>query len=258
MSIYDYPELYAALFPPDDGLPEAVDEWVAGVLGAPPTSMLEVACGRGDWARRFAERGARVHGFDLSPVMVEAAERHLSSWGGTASVADMRDVTLSTPPFDVALNLGGSVGHLRSDVELAAHLQAMSHLIRVGGLYILGLCVRDGVGVETDVQMLLETNPIPVSGGFAAVRVESVFRDHNQGIERIRNIVLAKEVRDVPGPFIEEYDLRIFRSHSLAAMVESAGFKAVSAYSLTESPRRDVGLVSDAGDVALILQRCGD
>lgn len=258
MSIYDHPDLYAALFPPDDGLTDDVDVWIARALGGPPSSVLEVACGRGDWLRRFAARGSRVYGFDLSPVMVDAARINLSEWGGSVCVADMRRIVLNEDPFDLAINLGGSVGHLSSDLDLEAHLLSMAALLRPGGCYLLGLCVEDGVGLDSTLKVLMESDPVRVLEGFAAVRVESVFRDHTSGVERIRNIVLAKDVTGVPGPFIEEYDLRIFRSKILAEMLARSGFDVLAAYSLTEHPRSDIGLVPNAGDIALLLRRNSD
>jgi SAM-dependent methyltransferase len=98
MSIYDHPELYAALFPPDVGLPEDVDAWFARALGRAPESVVEPACGPADWLVRFAARGVRVHGFDLSPKMVARARRALRPWRGTARVADMRAPSVPTDP----------------------------------------------------------------------------------------------------------------------------------------------------------------
>jgi len=255
MSIYNHPELYAALFPPDAGLPEDVDAWFERALGGPPTSVVEPACGPADWLVRFAARGARVHGFDLSPKMVARARRTLRPYRGTARVADMRTVAPLGEPFDAALNLGGSVGHLASDADVGRHLKAMAGLLRTGGVYLVGLCVLSGRGRDETVDVLEETDPIAVGGGFAAVRMESVFRDHDRGVERIRNIVLSKGIRGVPPAFVDEYDLRLFRVRKLREMIRRAGFRLETVYDLTVSPRVEIPLRKDVGDVALMLRK---
>lgn len=72
---------------------------------APGTRVLDLATGRGEIAVLAAAAGCVVHATDVSPALVEAAQRNAAEAGVriTASVADMRDLGSLPGNFDVVL-----------------------------------------------------------------------------------------------------------------------------------------------------------
>jgi SAM-dependent methyltransferase len=63
----------------------------------PGTTLLDLGCGAGLFARAAADRGARVTGLDIDPAAVELAAAEVPE--GTFTVGDVRDPP--TGPFDV-------------------------------------------------------------------------------------------------------------------------------------------------------------
>jgi demethylmenaquinone methyltransferase/2-methoxy-6-polyprenyl-1,4-benzoquinol methylase len=86
--------------------------------------VLEIGCGRGDFARYLAEAGAAVVAADLSPAAVAIARRRLVGTDATALVADIENIPFDDESFDVVVSL-----------ETLEHVpepyQALSELVRV-------------------------------------------------------------------------------------------------------------------------------
>jgi SAM-dependent methyltransferase len=74
-------------------------------------SVLDVGCGAGFQAYLLAEKGLRVHGIDITPVLIEHAKKVAKSrkLSATFSVGDMRDFEVAEP-FDCTVILGMSFG----------------------------------------------------------------------------------------------------------------------------------------------------
>ncbi len=85
---------------------------------------LDLACGAGDVAFHAARAGARVTGSDLSPVLVEAAQRRAAEHGLdlTLEVADCQDLHYPDASFDVVSSSVGVIfapDHAQVAAELA-------------------------------------------------------------------------------------------------------------------------------------------
>lgn len=83
----------------------------------PPARVLDLACGGGDQAKIFAERGYEVVGVDIAPSLIEYARHQFSDAGlkGTFLVGDMREITYENE-FDACVILSGSFGFF-GDIE---------------------------------------------------------------------------------------------------------------------------------------------
>lgn len=99
--------------------------------------VLDLACGAGYQARYFAEKGAIVHGIDITPVLVRHAEKSFEARGlqGTFEVADMRTFKVNQL-FDHVVVLGMSFG-FGSDSENIQTLKHIFSALKPGGKVML-------------------------------------------------------------------------------------------------------------------------
>ena len=117
--------------------------------------VLEPACGTG-WLLEFlARKGFQVAGYDLSTAMVAFARRRLRRYGGQVFRADMGAFEYRGKPFDAAVNLHSSFGHLLSGRAAASHLRATARVLRPGGVYLLGMWLlgrRERLGLIYNIE----------------------------------------------------------------------------------------------------------
>lgn len=259
MSFYRHSALYHAFFAPSDELVASVDALIR--LHKPggrtkPRRVLDPACGSGLWLEHFARRGAAVAGIELEPAVAEAARARV---GPTVATGDMRAPPPEIEgPFDLAINLDNSVGHLGGAADLAAHLRAMHRFVARNGIYLLGLAVR-----EPDEEVLpatiYERGPLPIEGGgFAAIRSETHgLVDGGEGLrcERIRHYVLTAGVADTPPLFVEQYDLVVFPFATIRALLANAGpWRVLDCRDATDEAFPRKPLRAGCGDVLLVLR----
>lgn len=256
MSLYDYPELYHVLLAPEQDMMDDLYAWMDRHLEGSCNRVMDPACGPGTALLPFAEDGCFVAGNDLAAGMVATAGKVLGEWPTELRQGDMRHLPFETGPFDVALNLYASIGHLPDDDAVAEHLEAVARNLRKGGLYFLGLTVCDGEADTTPLQ-LFEAEPTPIpSGGMAAVAYESVYRDPPKREERIRVVVLTKGVAGAPPQLVEEYTLLTFSAEQLASVIARVpSLELAAAYAMEEDPRAAVELAPGVGDLTLVLRR---
>lgn len=238
-SLYDLPEIYAALLRVGD------DEYgqIAALLDhydVHPTSVLDPACGPGAWLRAFHDRGCRVAGNDLRTGMVAEARRWLPD--AEFVVGDMAALALTTGPFDLAINLSSSVGHLESDEAALAHLRSVHDHLRPGGAYLLE--VSSPLAARARPRAIWTSTKVRVGAGHAKVSYRSVCVDPEARVERIRlelttwNLPAAKRL-------VELYDLRTFPQSTLQSLAVAAGFQI-------EDARRPA---PDSDDLLALLRR---
>jgi SAM-dependent methyltransferase len=141
----DYVDRYARTT--DDA---TTDREVAGVIRLldlqPPASILDLACGYGRHAVRLAERGFTVTGFDLSPSMLEAAERRAEERGVALTLieGDMRRLPF-VREFDAAVCLFTSFGFFAEETDHVHVAQGVHAALHDGGVFLLDVINRDAV-----------------------------------------------------------------------------------------------------------------
>jgi SAM-dependent methyltransferase len=96
--------------------------------------VLDVACGTGRAFGPLLRRGWQVHGCDLSPAMLEVAERETGDRVPLA-VADMRELPV-LGEFELALVLNDSVDYLLGDDDLVSALSAIRSNLAEDGLLL--------------------------------------------------------------------------------------------------------------------------
>jgi SAM-dependent methyltransferase len=103
--------------------------------------IVDVACGTGVAAAKFAAAGYRVTGVDRSPQMLAQARRRIAKAGLTEVMlveADMRDFALDEPA-DLVTCMYDSLNYLLKETDLLAAFRCAAAALREGGLYIFDM-----------------------------------------------------------------------------------------------------------------------
>jgi len=99
----------------------------------PPARVLDLACGGGDQAKVFAEKGYEIVGIDIASSLIEYARQQFRESGakGNFVTGDMRKIDYNNE-FDACVILSGSFGFF-GDVEDQKLLCAMRSALKKGG-----------------------------------------------------------------------------------------------------------------------------
>ena len=102
--------------------------------GVAPQRLCDCACGTGAMSTRFAARGIRVTGVDVSGEMLEAAQRRACEEGVQAMFVRQDMCQLSLPrPVDALVCACDGVNYLLDDDRLNAFFQSARQALRPGG-----------------------------------------------------------------------------------------------------------------------------
>lgn len=101
--------------------------------------VLDLACGTGRHAIALAQRGYQAVGADLSPAMIEQAERSAAAAGVDVPfvAAGFGQLAAISHTFDAVLCLGNSLPHLLTEAALAAALHDFAAVLAPGGLLVV-------------------------------------------------------------------------------------------------------------------------
>jgi SAM-dependent methyltransferase len=137
-----FDEPYEQLHPfPDETQTAEEVEALAGLLPAPPTRVLDVACGRGRHAVALARRGFDVVGVDTSPAFLAAARGTAPERAIEFIEGDMRDLAFDRE-FDAAVSMFTAWGYF-DDVTNEDVLRRIAQSLRPDGTFVMQIVQRD-------------------------------------------------------------------------------------------------------------------
>jgi 2-polyprenyl-3-methyl-5-hydroxy-6-metoxy-1,4-benzoquinol methylase len=131
-------------------------EKLVGYLQPPPGStMLDIACGEGRYARQLAGHGFDVTGIDLSPSSIDAAKR-MEQDGLHFYIHDMR-MPFYINYFNYAFNFFTSFGYFAHDRDHALAARSFAASLKNEGLLVIdylnaNLAIANLVPEETVVR----------------------------------------------------------------------------------------------------------
>lgn len=113
---------------------EAAERELMGAVLERAGSVLDLCCGTGTTAVRFAQRGKRVYGVDLSPGMCRAAKAKARTAQVPVKVirADMRDFALPEP-VDLVTCECDALNHVPEQEDLGSVLECVARALKPGG-----------------------------------------------------------------------------------------------------------------------------
>jgi SAM-dependent methyltransferase len=237
MRLYKRPDLYSILRHPDPELIRQVKSLIGKYMRGPLRSVMDPACGPGDWLSVFAREGLRVAGNDLSEEMCKAARQNLIQFPAEIVQGDLADLSFTTSPFDVALEVSGVLSEFSVD-QLIRHLTSTVSHLRPDGIYILSL-----TSFEKDLKLKLPcttfvAGPYKSDAGTIRAVYEALSYDLENELLRIRRQIYIDDIKDKA--LLEDwYDLRIYTQQKLRQLVEGipdAKLEAIIQSEITENP----------------------
>lgn len=136
--LYDWPELYDLVSPPDP----VMEHFYVEAAGGQGRRVLDLACGTGRLSLPLARSGAQVTGGDLSETMLAKARQRAAEQGQelTLLALDMRDFNLGQR-FDAVIIAANSLLHLTQTGELLSFLAAAARHLEPTGRLIFDIFV---------------------------------------------------------------------------------------------------------------------
>ncbi len=113
----------------------AIDAFLQPLDLAPDARVLDLACGKGRYARYLAEKGFDVTGLDISEASISYA-RQFEQEQLAFYQHDMRKPFRSNY-FDAVLNMFTSFGYFNTDHDHLVTLKNVYQQLRPGGLFLL-------------------------------------------------------------------------------------------------------------------------
>jgi SAM-dependent methyltransferase len=151
-------DLYDVLYAEKDY--DAESEYVAEVIrdrASAATTLLDVACGTGEHANRFANKhGFRTTGIDIEPALVARARQKVPS--ATFAVADMTNFDLGIT-YDAVVCLFSSIGYVRTVANLRHAMIAMAHHVAPAGVMVIEPWFEPGAIENGRVTCLVRDRP---------------------------------------------------------------------------------------------------
>jgi SAM-dependent methyltransferase len=109
--------------------------------GAAPKSVLEVACGTGNFSEKLYEEGLSVTGIDISPGMIAEARRKAAALDMPIPyhVQDVAELGLPGESFDLCVSLFDSLNYVLDPARLALGMRRILKHLRPNGLFVFDL-----------------------------------------------------------------------------------------------------------------------
>lgn len=140
-SLYGLPAVYEAARKPSPEQARSLLDLAEQILGRRPKAIADPACGPGTWLHAVAPFVENVAGNDLSPQMVAHARVRLASFDAELVVSDMRTLEFQTAPFDVLMEMGGTLFTL-PDHDIERTLESWAAVVRPSGILMLTVFPR--------------------------------------------------------------------------------------------------------------------
>lgn len=115
----------------------------------PGNRILDLACGGGDQAKIFSQKGYEVVGIDIAPSLIDFAKRQFNEAGleGSFIVGDMRCIEYEAE-FDLVVILSGSFGFFDHETNQKI-LCSIKRALKSGGKIFMMLVTRDQIRKRT-------------------------------------------------------------------------------------------------------------
>jgi SAM-dependent methyltransferase len=185
--------------------------------------VLDLACGSGRHSLELKRRGFEVIGADISPELLEIAERDAGEQGLDVSFveADLRALDFDAE-FDIVLSLNdGAIGYLETDEENLRAFDVISHALRPGGRHLMQL-----------PNALYAREHLPqkswISGASMIELVEHRWNKRDRYMEGAMIPVRFGEVLDELKPI--EFRQRLYTVEELTEIMSSVGMEVVRVF----------------------------
>lgn len=182
-----------------------------------PMRVLDVACGFGRHANRFAALGHTVTGVDVMPGFLDIARAQAQAMGVRVDyrAADMRELPHDLDAaFDRVMLLFTSFGYFDDEGNRQA-LECVARALKPGGLLALDLPSRDAIAGQPPSSAVIEKN-----GGLVINRMAF---DMQTGRFHNRRIIIRDGVqKDTP------FSIRLYNAQEIRGLLGQVGLDVES------------------------------
>ncbi len=193
------------------------------VLGKPPKSILDIACGTGGYSLGLSELGYNVTACDLDAKMLELLESKAEGQGLDIGVirADMVNLNRQlSGRFNLAFCIGNSVVHLENINEIKEFLKNAKNLLENDGSLVIQI-------INFDRVLLKEVKALPtIENKNIGLTFERLY-EYN----REKNIIYFRTKLNVEGRSLENViPLYPLLQDELVEAANAAGFKKLKLF----------------------------
>lgn len=205
---------------------EAQVAWIhEELLGTEPSRVLDLGCGPGLYASRFAGLGHSVRGIDFSPASIRHArtEADREALEVDYEHGDMRDTAFGEG-FDLAMLIYGELNVFRRDDALDI-LERAHAALRPGGHLLVEPHTFEAVQARRDEAPSWYATPSGLFSGQPHIVLEESFWDEERAIGTHRWFVIDSATGSV-----ERYAdaMQAYTDADYGTLLETAGFSEVA------------------------------
>lgn len=253
-SLFDYPELYDHLRTPETRVFDQVYSLMEKLLGRPPKSVMDPACGPATWLAYFAKRNIPVAGNDISAAMVESARRKCGVWAHEFIEGDMCALEFKKGPYEVTLELSGTCGLLASEQSFHRFLSTVKTHTMPGGLIMLTIFFLEPV---VQFPHHVETWEVPLwQGGRARISYEVVQTDSSRRVDLVRRTVHTHGPEECPRSLVDHYEMFSWtEEHFREVMAKCPDLRFEQAFAVKNDTVVPVTPGQLEGEVSVVFRR---
>ncbi len=194
------------------------------VLGTPPKSVLDIACGTGGYSLELAAQGFDVTAVDLDAEMVHQLGVKAKREGYPIKIlqANMLDLESKlSEKYNLAFCIGNSIVHLKNILQIKEFLSCAKKLLDVNGSLVLQIINFDRI-ILKDIKSLPTIEDKNIGLSF----------ERKYSYDKEENTIYFKTNLNVDGKSFEnEIPLYPLLQGELVEAVTDAGFKKVKLFS---------------------------
>ncbi len=207
---------YDEIFP----VSEVTVDFLVDNIGSVPKSLLDIACGSGNYSLELGRKGYDVTGVDLSSNMISIAKQKPTKDLAIQFIqGDMRTLEGIDSPYDGAFCLGNSFVHLLTDQDMMQALATVNSKLERWGTLVIQTVNYDRI-LKFHVTQLPTINR--AKSGIVFERYYDFIED---GLVDFRTVLKTRE-----GTFSSAVPLRPLLIGRLRSLLTDSGFNVLEGY----------------------------
>jgi len=216
-------------------------------LGRRPRSVLDIACGTGNYTFVFAKHGYRATGIDVSEEMLRVARGKAGERDNPIFYKmDMRKIRLDQR-YDAATVLFGGFGYLEKEEDVGLFFGSVSNHLNRRGLLMFEFWQNSAVLPAATGKSGMKSWDLSETGDRLIVRLNlSRYDPHSNVLDvKFDFYIMDRKKKELVDEFSETHRVRTYSISHMRALLEHHGLKALAFYD-ADLARAEKGEVAPA------------